>query len=425
MTTAPLGIAPAAPVQAAASFRRRATALALDSLLLLAALWWALLAEVAFLDEAAVGLFVGAWLLACPLYFALYHGHGTGRTPGEREVGIALVDAASGRRLGIGRASLHAVSGIASVLLVLPLVLDVVLTVGRRDERAWHDRIFGAAVVDVAPVARERAAWPPTVAEHAQAFDLRAHAGYLTAARALPWAIRAPLKEATWRAYAGLVGLSVLLLPLLVADAGTELDSVELVTAWVSLSGIVLVSGVYWSQAAVVVTLEAARTGEGRLRLGELLRRAMVRANAMTLAVLVLAALVAPVLLLPYLLPVAAFLVARFGLVVPVLLLEDTTVHGAFLRSWQLTRRRTSQAVGLLVGTVLPATAVLGVSLAIFAFVSLLVTFTASPLEFALAAGVVLFVFTLPTSRLLASFGAAWCLFYYDSRGDAAAPAGR
>ncbi|HSC93306.1 MAG TPA: RDD family protein [Gaiellaceae bacterium] len=416
--TAALELATPEPVVRAA-FGRRAAALGLDSLLLVAALLWALLAEVAVPE--AVGLFVGAWLLACPLYFALYHGHGTGRTPGERELEIALVDAERGGPIGMRRAILHAVGGLVSALLVVPLALDVALTAARPDGRAWHDRLLHAAVVRVpAPAGRDEA-WPEAAADQAACFAPRPDERYVAGARALPFATRAAAKDATWRVYGGLVGLSALLLPLLVADGETELDALELVVSWVAVAGVVLLSGVYWSQAAIVVALEAVRVGEGRLPLGELLRRALARANAMTLAVLVLAAFVAVAALVPYALPLSIFLVARFGLVVPALVLEGRTVHGAFLRSWQLTRGRTFHAAGLLLGTVVPVVVLLLLSLALFVPVALLFTLHAGVVELALVGGAVAFVFTLPASRLLGTFGSAWCLFYYDRRAAAAA----
>lgn len=205
-----------------------------------------------------------------------------------------------------------------------------------------------------------------------------------------------------------------MLAPLLVDDFSE--DVLDTLLVWIVYAVALFASGIFWTQAAVVVSVEAVRVGERPLGLGELLRRAWSRANGLTVALLLLVPLVA----LSVFTLVGTLLLAPFAVVVPAILLEDRPVLAAFGRSWSLCRGRVARAVGLLLASALAFAATAGVACALAVTVAAHVVGAAGPLAFALACALALVAATVPVGAVLAVFGSAWCLFYYDARRAAA-----
>ena len=162
--------------------------------------------------------------------------------------------------------------------------------------------------------------------------------------------------------YLGLLVIATVLIPLLIADFGGDLEQeAGAAVYWLELALLLFVSGVYWTQAVMVTAVDAVRTGE-RIHLFDAVRRASVRVNGLTVALLLLAVMTA---LSVYTLFVRLVLVARFALVVPAIVLEDDPVLGAFRRSWRLTRRLTGQTFVFFLGSAIALAASVGVALGV------------------------------------------------------------
>jgi hypothetical protein len=209
--------------------------------------------------------------------------------------------------------------------------------------------------------------------------------------------------------YVGLVGLATVLVPMMVADLGSNAVADGL-TMWMGLSLVIFVSGVYWTQAVLVTAVEAARTGE-HVSPARLIRQASEHANALTVAILLLAAMLFAAActffaLLPF--------VARFALAVPAIVLEDAPVLKAFGRSWHLTQGKTGRALGLSIASGAVVGATVGLALGIgLGIVGALIP-GAGLWTYCLGAAVALVLASVPVSFVLARVGSAWCLFYYD-----------
>jgi hypothetical protein len=199
--------------------------------------------------------------------------------------------------------------------------------------------------------------------------------------------------------YAVLVAISAILAFLIVADS----PDVWTVVLYGGLVLTFLVSGVYWLQAAVVITVEEIRVGRADASVWNTLVRASRRANALTAALFLL---LLPAAVVAYGAYFVLLPLARLTLVAPVLVLEDTRVLGAFRRSWQLTRGHTGELLGLLLLSVAMVIATVGASVGIVgAAAGNAVAGLAG-----LAVGAVVIVV------LLAWLGAAWSLVYEDAR---------
>lgn len=410
---------PAAPAEAAdVSPVRRAAAFGLDLALLGAGLLLVVVVGLTIARPDVVDWVALVWVVVvAPLYFALYHAFGgpeggPGATPGQHELGLCVRDAETGERPGLGGSLLRSYGGLLAAALVLPLIADL-LALLVNGGRAWHDRLLGSSVVRVTGEERSLAPGTPTTPELSQLFA--AGGGLWPRALTLGGARRSELMTPVFALYVGLVGLATVLVPLLVADLGTY-DAAAL---WTILSILMFLSGIYWTQAILVTGVEAVRTGE-RLSVGDLIRRASQRVNALTVALLLLAmlpglALYASLYIL-LLFPVAVVLLARFALVVPAIVLEDAPVLGAFTRSWQLTRGKTGRAFALSLASAALLGLTIGVALALaFAVVEAAIT---DPGLWAYCVGtaVALLVASVPVSTVLTYLGCAWCLFYYDLR---------
>jgi hypothetical protein len=174
---------------------------------------------------------------------------------------------------------------------------------------------------------------------------------------------------------------------------------------WFVLALAILGSGVYWTQAAMVVAVEEVRVGRPA-SVARTLRHAATRANALSasLALILGFAYLGIVFVLPLV------LLGRLTLVAPALVLEDRRVLGAFGRSCRLTSGRTWRGFGFVL-----------LSLALLC---------ALPAAALLAAGLLLGVgegsswaALVPVAGAAVAFvvgltwvGAAWSLLYEDAR---------
>ena len=391
-----------------ASPGRRIAAGLLDTALLLVALGFVLGTELAFASEAQQDVFAGAWaFLFAPLFFALYHAYGTGATPGQLELRSGLRDVRSGELAGLGRALVRAYLGFAFVVLVVPALVDVLFLLRGRSLR---DRITKTGVVEIELQGKA----PELAGETDPALDRIFHPPegtreYLRRGLELLRARPRMILGTTGAVYAVLLAVAVILGFLVVADSPDPWT----ITYYVFLVFLLLESGVYWMQAALVVAVEDTRVGGPDASVWATVVRASRRANALTAALLVLIAYGgASVFLL--LLPLV--LVGRFALVAPALVLEDTRVLGAFARSWELTRGKTFRLFGFVLLSGLVLTWIPGAATMIPGAMT-----TAALGD---TAGVVVqgVLGSIALVLVLAWLGASWALVYEDAR--RARPAG-
>jgi hypothetical protein len=236
--------------------------------------------------------------------------------------------------------------------------------------------------------------------------------GRAARAAAIGGAYRSCIRRATLVVYVSLVVLAVILAPLLIEDVGLDLDATGM-AGWYSVAVAVFVSGVYWTQAVIVVAIEAARVGEPPPPARTILRRAAERTNALTVALVLLVALAGVSI---YTLFALLLLVARFTLVVPVLELEKTSVLGAFRRSWHLTAGRTWRTFGLMLSNGLLITIAFSFTLGIASGIVTAATADSGAAVYVGASAATLLAAAIPTSMLLAHVGTSWSLLYYDLR---------
>ena len=394
-----------------ASPLRRAAALGVDLLVLFAGLIGAVTLGAALSLELTMWFALAWWIVVAPLYFAFYHGRSTAQTPGEREAGVALRDAKTGACIGIPRSLLRACAALLGTILVLPVVLDAVALVVGRSRRSPRDRLTGATAI---PLAREQRVpqLRPTAAAAEPVFQPvdRRHRRQRLAAIASPY--RRSFFTAALAVYLGLIVLAVVMAPLLIEDAGLDVDAAWL-AGWYTLGIVLFVSGVYWTEAAIVVAVEAARVGDPPPSPLAIVRQAAGRVNALSIALVFVLALAAVSLVTFY---AMLLVLARFAFVVPVLELEDRSVLGAFRRSWHLTAGRTWRTLGQAAGSALLVGLTLGVTLAVANGLVAAATTNAGAAVFVGASAVALLVAAVPISLLLVWVGTDWSLLYYDLR---------
>lgn len=386
---------------------KRVAAGALDGGLLLVALGFVLGTELAFAPEGEQDIFTGLWAFVfAPLFFALYHAYGTGATPGQLELRIAVRDSRTGELPGLVRSIVRAYLGFAFLVLVVPAIVDFLLVVGGRSLR---DRITRTGVVRIELEGKAPELAGETDPELSRIFHPpEGTREYLRRGLELLRARPRMVLGTTAAVYAVLLAVAVVLAFLVVADSPDEWT----ITTYVFLVVLLLESGVYWVQAAVVVAVEDARVGGPDASVWATVIRASRRVNALTAALLVLF-LLGGISILFLLLPLV--LVGRLVLVAPALVLEDTRVLGAFARSWQLTHGHTLRLFGFVLlsglilwwipgaATMIPgtlATAVLGETLGL------------------VVQGV---LGSVALVVVLAWLGASWALVYEDARRPSAA----
>ena len=404
-----------------ASPMRRFVAFGLDLVLLFAGLLLVFLVGLAIASPEVTYWVALVWfVVVVPLYFALYHAFGSGddgpgATPGQHELDVCVRDARTGGRLDLRRALLRSYGGLAATALVLPALADLLALMASGSRPAWHDRLFGSTVVRVPREERPLAAAAPTTPELSEVFA--AGGSRWRRGRRLAHARPRELVIPVFLLYAGLVALATVLVPMLVADLGSG-SLADGLLLWTFLSIVIFVSGIYWTQAVLVTSVEAVRTGED-LSTADLLRRAAQRLNALTVALMLTLVLFAIGSLGSVFTFFFALLpLARFGLVVPAIVLEDAPVLKAFARSWRLTRGKTWRAFGLLLGSGMVLSATLGIALAVALVTVANVIPDPGLWSYCLGAALALVVASVPVSLALTLVGSAWCLFYYDLRRD-------
>jgi hypothetical protein len=399
-----------------APLRRRLAAWVIDIVVLASGLSLVFLVGLSIGAESEITWVLVVWLgVVAPVYFALYHAYGTGATPGQLELRVGIRDAETGDLVSLRRALARAYGGVLAALLVLPLLADLAVLVGSRNGRAPHDRLIRSAAVRISLAGKAPELAEGTSPDLLELFESAAGGHYVRRAWSLA-RVRSHLVLRTVAVvYAGLIAVAALLAGLWVADLSAEDVSAGAYAAWVMLAVVLLVSGVYWTQSAVVAATEIVRVG-GPASVQVALERAVRRTNALSAAL---------ILLLPVALLVVWFLpfvivAARLTLVAPALVLEDTRVLGAFARSWQLTRRRTGRVLGLLfvslgamVGVAMFASALAGVSLGIF-------TGGDNALGIILSGIAALAIASAPVIYVMGVVGASWSLLYEDLRREAA-----
>ena len=108
------------------------------------------------IDSVIVGLMIGILahplhgagvllaLIVALLYFTYFEGGPDGAGAGKRVMGLRVISARTGGRLGYGRA---AVRCLARVISAIPLYLGYFWMLGEGEGRCWHDMIAGDLVI--------------------------------------------------------------------------------------------------------------------------------------------------------------------------------------------------------------------------------------------------------------------------------------
>ena len=378
---------------------RRIAAAALDVLLLLVALGFVVLTELAFASESQQDVFTWGWTLVfAPLFFALYHAYGTGATPGQLELRIGLCDARTGAHAGLGRTILRAYLGCAFLVLVLPAVADFFAMLSGRSLR---DRITRTSVVRIELAGQAPELVGATIPELIPIFEpAPGTRQYLRRGWRL-LRVRPRLVVGTVAALdAVLLAVAAILAFIVAADYSLE----GAIVFFAFFAIVLLAAGIYWAYAALVVGVEDLRVGGPDASVWATLVRASQRVNALTAALLILI----PLLVLGSYLFFPMLLVGRIALIPPALVLEDSRVFGAFRRSWRLTEGKTMRLFGLY----LLSSAVLWA--VVVAAVTLVYAAAAIQATVGLVAGTVLAASLFVVA--LAWLGAAWALVYEDAR---------
>jgi hypothetical protein len=411
----PAGIVPAKPDQTVqlplrpAPMKRRLAAGVVDLAILAAVYLVVLTLGLSVGAVAEVGWLGLVWLaLVTPLYFALYHAFGTRATPGQLELRIGVRDERTGGLIPLGRALARACGGMLNVSLYS--------TGPGRPERSLLDRLTRSTSVAIALHGKAPELAAPTAAELAGVFEPAEARNHLSRSRVLLRARPRLLFGSVAAVYAGLLGVVALLAGLLLADLSASSLGLEAAVGWIALGALVLLSGVYWTQAVIVLAVESVRVGRHDVGVAEILRRSIRRVNALSLVILLLAVGVSLVGSSVFLLPILVIVACRTAFVVPALVLEDTRVLGSFARSWQLTRGGLREPFVLL----LTSAAILGAAGAVAAGLAAVAVSAASSAEtvgaFILAGLAGLALACFPVVYALTLVGTAWSLLYEDLR---------
>ncbi len=402
---------------------RRAVSTALDLGLLGAALLWALLIGITIGDPGEVQWLALVWaVLVGPLYFALYHAYGTGATPGQQELGMAVRAVGGNARIGLAASLARSYMG----LLVLPVLLDALLSGG--EPPTLRDRLTRSRVLALETAAEATPVRARTVPELADVFE-PARAGHaLGRALRLVRVRRRELVRSVLAVYLGLVAVAAVLAPLFIDDfqGHSEVGGAQAVL-WTFVALLLFASGIYWKQAAISTAVEAIRTGE-RIGTAEILRRTFRRVNALS-AALVLFVVIVTVASIVALIPFAGLLLlaypaARLIFVVPAIVVEDRHVLDAFRRSFRLTRTRGWRIAWKLVVSALATVFVLsllgGFGFGIAEGVLSAAGAGTSPIGYAYTVALGLALASVPASWAMAVIGTTWVLLYHDLRRVAA-----
>lgn len=401
------GPPPTVPPRPPAVRGRRLAAGAVDALVLAVGLLVVIGTTFAIAADEELEWALWVWVFGfAPLYFALYHAWEWGGTPGQLELRVGVRSAGTGTPPGPARALARSYLGLAFAVLVVPAALDLVVLVATG--RSLRDRITRTTVEPIALTRKAPELAQATVAELREIFEPPPGTRrYLRRGWALLRARPRMLLGSVAAVYGVLLAIVAVLGFLFVADAPDDPWST---VSFIVVSAALLVSGAYWTQAAMVLGVEEARVGS-RISIGQTLVRMTRRANALSAALVLLLILAgaASVLLFPLL------IAGRVALVAPALVLEDRRVLGAFNRSWQLTRGQTWRSLGLLL-----------LSLALLTAAPVAVDAVPKPLAEGaaedtgvlgwVAAGLLALPPLVAFALALAWVGAAWSLLYEDAR---------
>ena len=257
-STAAASRVPAPPTGGPVSLGRRAASTALDLVLLGAALLWVTFMGITIGDPSEVGWLALVWIVVvAPLYFALYHAYGTGATPGQRELGMAMRGIGGNTRVGLAAALVHAYLG----LLVVPVLVDGL--VSRGGPPTLRDRLTRSRVLALETAAEATPVWPPTAPALVDLFEPDSPGHAFRRARALMRRHRGELMRSVVVVYLGLVAVAPVIAPLFIDDfEGSSDVGAYQALLWTVVAVVLFASGIYWKQAAISAAVEAIRTGE-------------------------------------------------------------------------------------------------------------------------------------------------------------------
>jgi hypothetical protein len=191
------------------------------------------------------------------------------------------------------------------------------------------------------------------------------------------------------------IGLANGLLSLAADDGGLG------VVLWSLIATGVSIVGYFWLQGALIEAVRDVRDGRVDFSVGDLFRRTQPRLPALIVAG-ILAGLAIAFGLLLLILP-GLFLLSRWFLITPAIVLEGRSAGESFGRSWELTRGHIGPALGLVVLTLLIV--IVGGAIA-----SGLIAAVLAPLPDLLAS----WISSIVVNSLIAPFVAlAWTLAYY------------
>lgn len=216
-----------------------------------------------------------------------------------------------------------------------------------------------------------------------------------------------------------MIGLAVVFGALVLMDAGEEWGAYDV---WLLYASLLLLSGVYWTQAVVVIAVESVRRNDP-VGFADTLRAAVRRLNGLAATLLVLGLVVGVLSALAFvgvgLLALLAlpFVLGRLTLAVPSILLEDMRVTEAAAASWRRTRGRTWRLAGGVYLSGLLVQLVLGMaSGTAFALVAPLAERAESGAAVVATVSLAFAIAAVPTALLLAYLGTWWTLAYHDLR---------
>jgi hypothetical protein len=170
---------------------------------------------------------------------------------------------------------------------------------------------------------------------------------------------------------------------------------------WSLIAVAVSLVGYFWLQGALVEAVRDVRDGRADASVGELFSRTQPRLPALIVAG-ILAGLAIALGLVLLIIP-GLFLLSRWFLITPAIVLENRSAGESFSRSWELTRGHVLPALGLVVLTLLIAIVGGGIANA-------LITAVLAPLPDLLAN----WLASIIVNSLIAPFVAlAWTLAYY------------
>jgi hypothetical protein len=174
----------------------------------------------------------------------------------------------------------------------------------------------------------------------------------------------------------------------------------------VLIGSFIFYGGVYWTQGPIAKAVEDIRDGRADLSPSATLGEVAPRLNKLSFAG-ILAAVAIYVGMLLFVVP-GLFLLVRWALLVPVIVLEDESFFGSFRRSWQLVKGHSWRVFGIVLVSVL-----VFVAAVVGGFVLVALIPGSGVASFILAVAV---LFSM-TAAGAAFVGIVWTLVYYRLRG--------